>query len=62
MVLSEAARELKMSHVSVWRHVQAKRLPARRVGPIYLVKREDLEAFKAKHRPIGRPRKQPQQP
>lgn len=59
VVLSKAARELHMSHVSVWRHVQAGRLKARRVGPIWLVKREDLEAFKRLERPKGRPRKQP---
>ena len=57
VVLSAAAKELGMSHVSVWRHVQSGKLPARKVGPIYLVKRRDLEEFKAKQRPIGRPRK-----
>lgn len=57
MVLSEAARELNLSHVSVWRFIQAGRLPARRVGPIWLVKRSDVEAFKIRERPIGRPRK-----
>lgn len=57
VVLSKAARELNMSHVSVWRHVQAGRLKARRVGPIWLVKREDLEAFRKLNRPIGRPRR-----
>lgn len=57
MVLSEAARLLGMSHVSAWRHIKAGRLVARRVGPIWVVKRRDLEAFKANRNPIGRPRK-----
>jgi excisionase family DNA binding protein len=58
VLVSEAASELKMSHVSVWRHIRDKRLPARRLGPIWLIKRTDLDAFKAKDRPRGRPRKQ----
>lgn len=58
MLVSEVAQELKVSHVTVWRHiVKSKQLPARKVGPIYLVKRADLDAFKARHRPVGRPRK-----
>ncbi len=57
MVLSEAARELNMSHVSVWRHVDSGKLKARKVGPIWLIRREDLEAFKRLDRRIGRPRK-----
>ena len=56
MVLSEVARELGVSHVSVWRFIQANRLPARKVGPIYVVKRSDLEAFKARRRGPGRPK------
>ena len=56
MVLSEVARELGISHVSVWRFIQANRLPARKVGPIYVVKRADLEAFKAGRRGPGRPK------
>lgn len=59
MLISEVAQELNVSHVTVWRHVQSKALPARRVGPIYLVKRKDLDVFKANRKPIGRPRKQP---
>lgn len=57
VVLSEAARELNMSHVSVWRHVDSGKLKARKVGPIWLIRREDLEAFKRLDRRIGRPRK-----
>ncbi len=59
MLLPVAAQELGISHVSVWRHVKAGRLKARKVGPIYLVRRADLEAFKADARPVGRPRKAP---
>lgn len=57
VVLSDAARELGFSHVTAWRYVQSGRLVARRVGPIYVVKRSDLEAFKAVRRQAGRPRK-----
>jgi excisionase family DNA binding protein len=56
VVLSAAARELGVSHVTIWRHVQAGKLKARKVGPIYLVKRADLDAFKAARRGPGRPR------
>lgn len=56
MVLSEVARELGISHVSVWRFIQNNRLPARKVGPIYVVKRSDLEAFKANRKGPGRPK------
>lgn len=59
VVLSEAARELGLSHVSVWRHVDSGKLKARKVGPIWLIKRADLEAFKQLRRPIGRPRRPP---
>lgn len=57
VVLSEAARELGMSHVSVWRHVDSGKLKARKVGPIWLIKRADLEAFKRLDRRVGRPRR-----
>lgn len=56
MVLSEAARELNLSHVSVWRYIQAGRLHARKVGPIYIIKRSDLDAFKSARRKPGRPK------
>lgn len=57
MVLSKAAEELGISHVSAWRHVQSGKLVARKVGPIYLIRRRDLEAFKATRKKAGRPRK-----
>lgn len=57
MLLSQAARELGVSHVTVWRHVQAERLKAEKVGTIYLIAADDLEAFKANRKKPGRPRK-----
>jgi excisionase family DNA binding protein len=57
VVLSDAARELGVSHVTAWRHIKSGKLIARRVGPIYLIKRRDLDAFKAARKPAGRPRK-----
>jgi excisionase family DNA binding protein len=59
MLISDVARELNRSHVTVWRHIRDKRLPAKRVGPIYLVERADFEAFRDKHRPVGRPKRRP---
>lgn len=55
-ILSAAARELGVSHVTAWRHIQAGKLKARKVGPIYLIKRRDLDAFIATRRGVGRPR------
>lgn len=57
VTVHEAAIELGVSHVSVWRYIDKGRLPARRVGPIYLIDQSDLDAFKAIKRPKGRPRK-----
>jgi excisionase family DNA binding protein len=62
VLISEAARELNRSHVTVWRHVQSGKLPARKVGPIYLIPRRALNEFKARERKAGRPRKAEPQP
>lgn len=59
MLLSEVAADLNVSHVTVWRYVDDGRLKARKVGPIYLVKRADFETFKANRRGPGRPRNNP---
>lgn len=60
--LPEAARELGMSHVSLWRLVRANRIPVVQVGTVtankhvFGIRRDELEAFKRKDRPVGRPR------
>lgn len=59
VLLPDAARELGISHVTAWRYVKAKRLTAHKLGPMYVIRRKDLDAFKAKSRPVGRPRKPP---
>ncbi len=57
VLLPDAARELGISHVTAWRYVKAERLKARKLGPLYVIRRADLDAFKAKDRPVGRPRR-----
>lgn len=57
LTLPVAARELGISHVTLYRLVKAGRVPTVRIGPIYGVRRADLEAFKSLDRPRGRPKK-----
>lgn len=59
MVVSAAAADLGISRVTLWRYIKAGRLKAERVGPLFVIEREALEAFKAKPRPVGRPRARP---
>lgn len=49
LVLSDTAvRELGMSQWAVLKAMQRGRLPAKKIGRQWFIKREDLEAFKAK--------------
>jgi predicted ArsR family transcriptional regulator len=57
MLISDVARELNLSHVTVWRHLKAGNLACRKVGPIYLIKRKSFEAFRRRDRKPGRPRR-----
>jgi len=41
----EAARLLGISRVRVWQLVRKKRIPARRLGRDWRIRREDLERF-----------------
>jgi excisionase family DNA binding protein len=58
--LRQAAAELGVSHVQVWRLVRAGRLPVVRIPqgskPALGIRRAALEAFKATRRGPGRPR------
>lgn len=57
VLIPVAAKELGVSRQTLWRYVSKERLPAERVGRDYVIRREDLEAFKATRKPAGRPRK-----
>lgn len=58
VLIPVAAKELGVSRQTLWRHVDAGRLPAERIGRDFVIKRSDLDAFKANRKPAGRPRKQ----
>lgn len=59
LTLPAAARELQISHVTLYRLVKAGRIPCIQTGQYRLIKRSDLEAFKAIKRDPGRPRTRP---
>lgn len=48
MLSDTAVRELGMSQWAVLKAMQRGRLPAKKIGRQWFIKREDLEAFKAK--------------
>jgi len=53
-----AAKELHLSRNRVRQLIKSGRLPAQKIGREYAITREDLEAFKAIDRPVGRPPKE----
>lgn len=61
LTIPEAAREIGMSRVVLWRHVKKGRIPSEQAGPYVLIDAKDLAAFKAQERrpgwKAGRPRK-----
>ena len=59
LTLPAAARELGISHVTMYRLVRAGRIPCIQTGQYRLIKRSDLEAFRQQDRPPGRPPKPP---
>lgn len=59
VLVPEAAAELGVSRYTVWRYIDSKRLPARRLGRDWLIRRIDLAALKADMPKRGRPRKPP---
>jgi predicted DNA-binding transcriptional regulator AlpA len=66
LTIPEAAREIGMSRVVLWRHVQKGNIPTIGTDRIRLIDSEDLAKFQAEDRPQGwpkgKPRKQPPAP
>jgi excisionase family DNA binding protein len=58
MTIPQAATVLAMHRAAVFRAVQAGRLPAVKVGGVWVLRRADVEAYRDTPRPRGgRPRK-----
>ena len=55
--VTKAAEELKLSTNRVRELITLGKLPAQRLGREWAILRTDLDEFKAKDRPPGRPRK-----
>lgn len=63
LTIPEAAREIGMSRVVLWRHVKKGTLPSVGTDRVRLIDSEELERFHAQERkagwPAGRKRKPP---
>ncbi len=57
LTIPEAAREIGMSRIVLWRHVKKGSIPTVGTDRVRLIDSEDLERFKAQKRRAGRPRK-----
>jgi hypothetical protein len=57
LTIPDAAREIGMSRVVLWRHVRAKHIASERYGKYTLIDSEELERFRQQERNPGRPRK-----
>lgn len=51
---AQAAERLGLSPISVRRLIRTGRLPATRLGPMYVIEEDDLELVRVR-RPVGRP-------
>ena len=60
--VAEAAAELKASKAYVRRMLARERLYGTKVGSVWAIFPDDVEAFKRARRPAGRPRKIPTMP
>ena len=60
--VAEAAAELKASKAYVRRMLARQRLYGTKVGSVWALFPDDVEAFKRTRRPAGRPRKLPAMP
>jgi excisionase family DNA binding protein len=59
MTVSEAARELGLCRNRILQLIGEERLPARRIGPIWVLPTGAVRAFGRLDRPAGRPRVKP---
>ena len=57
LTLREAAADSGRSRMTLVRLIHAGKLKAQRVGPFYVIRESDWEAFKSLKRKPGRPRK-----
>jgi excisionase family DNA binding protein len=55
LTIPQAAARLGLDRTRVWRLVRDGRIPAQRVGPLWLIRQSDLDAFADEPRPPGRP-------
>lgn len=62
LTIPEAAREIGMSRVVLWRHVQKGTIPSIGTERVRLIDSEDLAAFQAKDRPQGWPKGRKRRP
>lgn len=62
MLVPQAAQELGVSRFTVWKYIDSQRLPAFRVGRDWIIRRADLDTFKATRRRAGRPKATPPTP
>lgn len=60
--IAEAAEELGRNPATVWRYIRSGALVPLRDTPPYVIDRDVLEAFAAKHRPPGWPKGRPRKP
>lgn len=51
LTTSECARELGISRATAWVKVVRGELPGRKVGPLFLISRVDLERYRAQNPP-----------
>lgn len=62
LTIPEAADEIGMSRVVLWRHVRNGRLPSKEAGPYRLIDADDLARFRAEERKPGWPKGKPRKP
>jgi len=56
--VAQAAEELGLSPVMMRRYCKEGRIDAKKVGALWVITREALEAFKKTPRPVGRPKEE----
>jgi excisionase family DNA binding protein len=56
VLVSQAAEELGISRVQVWKHIDREHLKAVQLGRFWLIERDELERFKRERRKPGRPK------